>query len=226
MPIIVGLIGTTITPWMQFYMQAAIVEKGIKKEHLWHTKVDVIVGCLAMFLVTLFIIICCAATLHQSGIQIESAKEAAMALEPLAGEYSSGLFALGLFNASIFAAALLPLATSYYVCEGMGWESGVDKNFKEAPNFFLIFTGLIIMASVMVLIPQVNLFKILIWSQIINGVLIPFVILFMVKICNDPEIMGQHVNSRIYNFICYLIVLIMILANGALIYFENPFFSH
>lgn len=223
MPVIVGLIGTTITPWMQFYIQAAVVEKGIKPENLWHSKIDVIVGCLTMFLVTLFIIICCAATIHKTGVIIHDAKDAAMALEPLVGKYSSALFGIGLFNASIFSAALLPLATSYYVCEGLGWDSGVDKTLKEAPHFFIIFTTLIIFGASMILIPGINLFQILIWTQIINGILIPLVLIYILKLCNDPEIMGQYTNSTIYNWICYGIVTLMIVANTALIYYENPF---
>jgi len=220
LPIIVGLIGTSITPWMQFYIQAAVVEKGVAVKHLWHSRVDVVVGCCCMFLVTLFIIICCAATLHDSGILIKDAKDAALALKPLAGQYASILFGIGLFNASFFAAALLPLATSYYVCEGMGWESGVDKSFKEAPNFFIIFTSLIVISAVMVLIPQIDLFAILIWSQVINGLLIPLILIFIINLCNDPDIMGEYTNSPIYNLISYGIVLLMFLANAALIFFE------
>ena len=160
MPIIVGLIGTSITPWMQFYIQSAVVEKGIPAKHLWHSKIDVIIGCILMFLVTIFIIICCAETMYKAGITIKTAKDAAVALQPLAGDYSSILFGIGLFNASIFSAALLPMATSYYVCEGMGWESGVDKNFKDAPEFFTIFTGILLFSALMILIPHINLFKI------------------------------------------------------------------
>lgn len=220
MPIIVGLIGTSITPWMQFYIQSAIVEKNISVNNLWHTKIDVIFGCITMSLVTVFIIICCAATIHSSGGKITSAADAAIALKPLAGEYAGLLFGIGLFNASIFSAALLPLATSYYVCEGMGWESGVDKSFKEAPNFFVLFGLLIIISSLIILIPDIDLFDILIFSQIINGLLIPVILLFIINLCNDPDIMGDYTNSKAYNFICYTIVLIMIGANSALIYFD------
>jgi NRAMP (natural resistance-associated macrophage protein)-like metal ion transporter len=220
MPIIVGLIGTSITPWMQFYIQAAVVEKGIAPKHLTHSKIDIIVGCISMFLVTLFIIICCAATLHAAGITITSAKDAAVSLKPLAGSYASILFAIGLFNASIFSAALLPLATSYYVCEGMGWEAGVGKTFKEAPNFFTIFTLLVVASSALTLIPNINLFDILIGSQIINGVLIPIILIFIINLCNDPDIMGEYTNSRSYNFISYGIVALMTAANLAMFYYE------
>ncbi|WP_417335519.1 Nramp family divalent metal transporter [Halobacteriovorax marinus] len=220
MPLIVGLVGTSITPWMQFYIQSAVVEKGISTKHLWHSKLDVIVGCLFMVMVTIFIIICCAVTIHSAGVQISTAADAARALEPLAGKYSSILFGIGLFNASIFSAALLPLATSYYVCEGMGWESGVDKTFKEAPNFFTIFTLLILIAAAMILIPGIDLFNILIWTQVINGVLIPIILLFIINLCNDPDVMGEYTNSTAYNFISYGIVLLMLIINGALIYYE------
>jgi NRAMP (natural resistance-associated macrophage protein)-like metal ion transporter len=220
LPIIVGLLGTSITPWMQFYVQSAVVEKGISTKHLWHTKVDVVVGCLSMLTVTIFIIICCAATLHLSQVSISDAKDAALALKPLAGDYSSMLFGVGLFNASFFAAVLLPLATSYYVCEGMGWESGVDKDFKEAPHFFTIFTSLILISAGLILIPGINLFGILIWSQVANGILIPIVLIYILKLCNDPEVMGEYTNSKAYNIISYGIVFFMIVVNIAMMYFE------
>lgn len=218
--IIVGLIGTSITPWMQFYIQAAVVEKELEVKHLLHNKIDVIVGCITMSIVTLFIIICCAATIFVSGGHVSSAKDAALALRPLAGEYATTLFGIGLFNASIFSAALLPLATSYYVCEGMGWERGVDRNFKEAPQFFSIFISLVIFSIALVLIPNIDLFNILIWSQIINGIFIPLVLFFIIKLCNDPEIMGEHTNSTGYNIFCYMILSVMSLANVLMIYFE------
>ena len=219
-PIIVGLIGTTITPWMQFYIQSATVEKGITVENLRYSKIDIIIGCLFMFFITLFIIICCASTIHVAGMSVSSARDAARALGPLAGEYSSLLFGVGLFNASFLSAALLPLATSYYVCEGLGWESGVDKSFKEAPNFFSIYTALIIISAILVMFPQVNLFQVLLWSQVVNGILIPIILIYIVNLCNDPEIMGGYINSRSYNLICYVIIFMMIAANGALMYFE------
>ncbi len=220
MPLIVGLVGTSITPWMQFYIQSAVVEKGIKIKHLWESKIDIIVGCTFMVTVTMFIIICCAVNLHGAGVNITDAKDAALALKPLAGDYSTILFGIGLFNASIFAAALLPLATSYYVCEGLGWESGVDKSFDEAPHFFTIFTLLIVVAAICVLIPNIKLFSILIWSQVANGILIPIILLYILNLCNDPDIMGEYTNTLTYNIISYGIVFLMILVNGAMIYFE------
>jgi Mn2+/Fe2+ NRAMP family transporter len=216
----VGLLGTSITPWMQFYLQSAVVEKGIAPKYLWHSKVDVIAGCTFMLIVTLFIIICCAATIHHAGVTITSAKEAAIALEPLAGKYSSILFAIGLFNASFFAAAILPLAGSYYICQGMGWESGVDKSFKEAPHFFTIFTSMIVIGGSMTLLPHIDLFKILVYSQILNGLLIPFVIIFIINLCNDPDVMGEYTNSPIQNFISYTLVILMIFLNVPMIYYS------
>jgi len=220
LPIIVGLIGTSITPWMQFYVQSAVVEKGTKLEDLKYSRIDVFVGCLTMSIVTAFIIICCAVTLFSKGVNIQSAGDAAEALMPLAGKYSAGLFAFGLFNASFFAAALLPLAASYYVCEGMGWESGVDKTFREAPNFFTIFTFLVILAAGCVLVPNINLFSILIWSQVINGLLIPMILLYITHLCNDPDIMGEYTNGPFFNVICYTIAAVMILTNGIMLYFQ------
>ncbi len=220
MPIIVGLIGTSITPWMQFYIQSAVVEKGTDIKDLFLSKIDVIFGCITMLIVTLFIIICCAATLYEHNININNAKDAALALRPIAGNYSSLLFGIGLFNASIFAAALLPLATSYYVCEGMGWESGVGKSFKEAPNFFIIFTALIIISAALILLPNIDLFNILIWSQVINGILIPIILIYIINLCNDPDIMGEYTNTPIYNAISFGIVALMFIANVTLLYFE------
>jgi Mn2+/Fe2+ NRAMP family transporter len=218
-PIMVGLMGTSITPWMQFYLQAAVVEKGIPTKHLWHSKIDVIAGCTLTLIIAVFIMICCASTIHKAGISITDAKDAAVALEPLAGKYASLLFGFGLFNASFFAAAILPLAASYYICEGMGWESGVDKNFKEAPHFFSIFTSMIVIGAAITLIPKINLFSILVYSQIIDGLLIPIVILFIIKLCNDPDIMGEYTNSPMQNFISYVLVALMVLLNVPMLYF-------
>ena len=220
LPIIVGLLGTTITPWMQFYIQSAIVEKGIKPENLLHSKIDVVFGCTFMLIVSMFIVICCATTLHSAGITIHDAKGAALSLEPLAGKYASVLFGVGLFNASFFAAALLPLATSYYVCEGMGWESGVDKDYSEAPQFFNLFSGLIIIGAGTILFPNINLFNILIISQIINGVLIPVILFYIVKLCNDPDIMGEYTNSMWFNTLNYLIIFTMVFINLGMFYSE------
>ncbi|MGZ3787606.1 MAG: NRAMP family divalent metal transporter [Bacteriovorax sp.] len=219
LPIMVGLMGTSITPWMQFYIQSAVVEKGISTKHLWHSKIDVIAGCTLTLIVSMFIMICCAATINKAGININDAKDAAVALEPLAGKYASMLFGFGLFNASFFAAAILPLAASYYICEGMGWESGVDKSFREAPHFFTVFTFMIAIGGAITLIPKINLFSILYYSQVIDGLLIPIVILFIIKLCNDPDIMGEYTNSPTQNFISYILVILMFLLNIPMIYY-------
>ena len=219
LPIMVGLMGTSITPWMQFYIQAAVVEKGISPKHLWHSKVDVIAGCTLTLIVSLFIVICCAATINKAGITINDASDAAVALKPLAGKYASILFGFGLFNASFFAAAILPLAASYYICEGMGWESGVDRSFKEAPHFFTIFTMMIVVGGAITLIPNINLFNILYYSQVIDGLLIPIVIMFIIKLCNDPDIMGEYTNSPTQNFISYILVFLMFLLNIPMLYY-------
>jgi Mn2+/Fe2+ NRAMP family transporter len=220
LPIMVGLLGTSITPWMQFYIQSAVVEKGISPKHLWHSKLDVIAGCTLMLIVTFFIVICCAATIYPSGVVVNDAKDAAVALEPLAGKYSSILFGIGLFNASFFAAAILPLAGSYYICQGMGWESGVDKSFKEAPHFFTVFTSMITIGGAMTLIPGINLFQILLYSQILNGLLIPIVVLFIINLCNDPDVMGEYTNSPAQNFFSYVLVALMFLLNIPTIYYS------
>lgn len=220
LPIIVGLVGTSITPWMQFYIQSAVVEKGINVKNIKYNKVDIIIGCLLMFLVSLFIIVCCAAGIYESGVPIKTAGDAALALMPLAGHYSSILFAFGLFNASFLAAALLPMAASYYVCEGMGWESGVNKTLREAPKFFSIFTILIVLGAGLTLIPNIGLLNIMIWSQIINGILIPLILLFIINLCNDREVMGIYVNSTAYNIFSYLIVAAMFTTNIYMIYNE------
>ncbi len=220
LPIMVGLLGTSITPWMQFYLQSAVVEKGISTKHLWHSKVDVIVGCTLMLIVTFFIMICCAATIYPTGIVVNDAKDAAIALRPIAGQYSSILFGIGLFNASFFAAAILPLAASYYICQGMGWESGVDRSFKEAPHFFTVFTSMIVIGGAMTLIPGIDLFKILLYSQVLNGLLIPIVVLFIINLCNDPDVMGEYTNSPMQNFISYILVMLMLLLNIPTIYFS------
>jgi Mn2+/Fe2+ NRAMP family transporter len=216
----VGLLGTSITPWMQFYLQSAVVEKGISPKHLLHSKFDVIAGCILTLIIALFIMICCAATIHRAGVSISSAKDAAIALEPLAGKYSSMLFAFGLFNASFFAAAILPLAGSYYICEGMGWESGVDKTLKEAPHFFTIFTSMIVIGGAITLLPHIDLFKILVYSQILDGLLIPIIILFIINLCNDPDVMGEYTNSPVQNFISYILVFLMLILNIPMLYYS------
>jgi len=206
----IGVVGTTIAPWMQFYLQAAVVEKGVRKEQYWASRIDVIFGCFMTDIIALFIIVACGATLYPAGIKIESAKDAALALQPLAGKYASILFAVGLANASLFSASILPLATAYYICEGMGWEAGVNKSFKEAPQFMWLYTILIAIGSLIVLLPNAPLISIMWISQVINGVMLPFVLIFMLFLINKIELMGDYTNSKTFNRIAWVTTIIMI----------------
>jgi Mn2+/Fe2+ NRAMP family transporter len=214
---LIGMVGTTIAPWMQFYLQSAVVEKNLQVEEYPLTRVDVIFGCFVTDIVALSIIVACGATLYVSGVRIEDAKDAAMALAPLAGKNASLLFAFGLANASLFAASILPLATAYCVCEGMGWESGIDKDFRTAPQFFWLYTGLIVLGGALVLYPRAPLMLIMYFSQVANGVLLPFVLLFMLKLINDRELMGEHVNSRAFNGIAWTTTVVMIVLTVLLV---------
>jgi NRAMP (natural resistance-associated macrophage protein)-like metal ion transporter len=207
---LIGVVGTTIAPWMQFYLQSSIVEKGIKKEQYWASRIDVIVGCFLTDIIALFIIVTCGATLFKAGIEIESAKDAAVSLAPIAGKYASILFAIGLANASLFAASILPLATAYYICEGMGWEAGVNKTFKEAPQFMWLYTILIAIGALIVLIPNAPLISIMWISQVINGIMLPFVLIFMLLLINSKSLMGEYVNSKTFNRIAWATTIIMI----------------
>ena len=207
---LVGVVGTTIAPWMQFYLQAAVVEKGITVKDYGYSKVDVIAGCFMVNLVALFIIVSCAATLHVHGIKIESAKDAALALAPLAGKWASWLFALGLLNASLFSASILPLATAYVICEAFGIEAGVDKSWREAPVFYWLYTLIIIIGAGVILIPDMPLILVMFWSQVVNGVLLPFVLIFMLLLINNSDLMGKYVNTRTYNIISWVTVAVMI----------------
>lgn len=206
----VGLVGTTIAPWMQFYIQSAIVEKGITVRDYKFSRLDVIVGCFITDIVAIFIIVTTAATMHTAGVSINDAKDAAIALRPLAGQYASILFAFGLFNASIFAATILPLATAYYVCEALGFEAGVDKSFQEAPQFYTLYTMIIILGAMIILIPKAPLVLIMLWSQVINGVLLPFVLVFMLVLINNKSIMGTYTNSKFFNWVAWGTTVIMV----------------
>ena len=216
---LIGVIGTTIAPWMQFYQQASVVEKGIKlKEYAYH-RLDIIIGAFVVNIVAFFIVIVCADTLFKHGVSIETAKDAALALKPLAGEYCYLLFAFGLFNASLFATSILPLSTAYSVCEGMGWELGVNKSFKEAPQFYSLYTGIIIFGAAFILIPNIPLVKIMLISQVANGVLLPFILILMLRLINNKRLMGDLVNSRAYNLIAWATVIIMITLSLFLLFF-------
>jgi len=214
---LVGVVGTTIAPWMQFYLQSAMVEKGVRVSQYRYARTDVVVGCVITDVVALFIIVACAATLHRQHIAIQTAQDAALALAPLAGKYCAGLFAFGLFNASLFAASILPLSTAYYVCEAFGWEAGIDKKFRDAPQFFGLYTTLIGLGAVFILIPRFPLLAVMFLSQVLNGVLLPFVLIFILRLINRPDLMGSHVNSRSYNIIAWATSAIMIVLTLAML---------
>ena len=206
----IGVIGTTIAPWMQFYLQASIVEKGVTKRQYKASRIDVVAGCIFTDIVAWFIIVSCAATLYAHGYHnISDAKDAAEALHPLAGDYAYILFALGLFNASLFAASILPLSTAYTVCEGLGFESGVGKKFSEAPVFYWLYTILIAAGAGVILVPNLPLVRISILSQVVNGIAVPPVLIFMLLLVNKKDLMGDYVNSRTYNAIAWATTVIM-----------------
>jgi len=208
---VIGVVGTTIAPWMQFYLQSSIVEKGVTARGLRGSRWDVITGCVFTDVVAWFIIVTCAATLYLHGFRdIKYAADAAQALKPLAGQYAYILFAVGLFNASLFAASILPLSTAYTVCEGLGFESGVDKKFGEAPFFYWLYTLLIVAGAAVLLIPGLPLVKIAVLSQVVNGVVLPFVLIFMLLLINKKELMGAYVNTRLFNTVAWATTVIMI----------------
>jgi NRAMP (natural resistance-associated macrophage protein)-like metal ion transporter len=209
--ILLGVIGTTIAPWMQFYIQSAVVEKGITAKDYGYSRLDVIFGCCMTDFIAMFIIVACAATLYTHGIRIDSAEAAAMALAPLAGKWASYLFAVGLLNASLFAAAILPIATAFFICEAFGFEAGIDKSWEEAPVFYWLFTLLIVLGSAVVLIPNASLMHIMLWPQVINGALLPFVLIFMVKLINNKDLMGEYTNNWGYNFLTWITIGIIII---------------
>jgi NRAMP (natural resistance-associated macrophage protein)-like metal ion transporter len=212
----IGVVGTTIAPWMQFYLQSSIVEKGVTRRQYKASQIDVISGCIFTDVVAWFIIVACAATLYVHGFRdIKEAADAAQALHPLAGDYAYILFALGLFNASLFAASILPLSTAYTVCEGLGFESGVGMKFGEAPVFYWLYTILIVAGAGVILIPNLPLVQISILSQVVNGIAIPFVLIFMLLLVNDKDLMGEYTNSRSYNVIAWATTVIMIVLSIA-----------
>src|SRR5262250_2413308 len=216
---VIGLVGTTIAPWMQFYLQASVVEKGVSRRQYKASQIDVITGCIFTDVVAWFIIVACAATLYAHGYRnVQDAKDAAQALRPLAGDYAYILFAAGLFNASLFAASILPLSTAYTVCEGLGFESGVGRRFGEAPVFYWLYTILIAAGAGVILIPNLPLIRISILSQAINGIAIPFVLIFMLLLVNKQELMGEFVNSRLYNALSWLTAGVMILLSLAYVW--------
>ncbi|MFC5862972.1 Nramp family divalent metal transporter [Acidicapsa dinghuensis] len=216
----IGVVGTTIAPWMQFYLQASIVEKGIRIKDYAASRLDVIVGSFFTDIVAWFIVVACAATLYVHGMgAIQVPADAADAMRPLAGRYAFLLFAFGLFNASLFAASILPLSTAYTVCEGLGLESGIDRTFKEAPFFYWLYTLLIAGGAITVLVlKDTQLVSMAIFSQVLNGVLLPIVIVLMLILINRKDLMGEHVNSRAFNIIAWATSVIVIGLNAALVF--------
>jgi NRAMP (natural resistance-associated macrophage protein)-like metal ion transporter len=215
---ILGLVGTTVAPWMQFYMQSAVIEKGIKVADYRFTFWDVVLGCIATVVVAFFIVVSCAATLHVNGIRIEEAKDAAMALGPLAGAAAAQLFAFGLFIASVFSATILPLATAFYVCEAFGFEAGIDKRFSEAPQFYVLFTLIILIGVVIILLPGAPLIAITIWTQVLNAILLPMVLICMMIIVNKTEVMENYTNNRLQNIIGWSTSVILIILSAFLLF--------
>jgi len=191
-------------------LQSAIVEKGVRPDQYWGVRVDVIVGSFMTDIVALFIMVACGATLFHAGIRVDSAEQAAQALTPLAGRYASLLFAAGLANASLFSACILPLATAFYICEAMGWEAGVDKTLREAPQFMGLYTGFIVVGAMIVMIPRVPLIPIMWITQVINGIMLPFVLLLMLKLVNDETLMKGWTNSRFQNSVAWATTWVMI----------------
>src|SRR5246127_1169582 len=213
---VIGLVGTTIAPWMQFYLQSSIVEKGVTRRQYKASQLDVITGCIFTDVVAWFIIVACAATLYVHGYRnVQDAKDAAQALRPLAGDYAYILFAMGLFNASLFAASILPLSTAYTVCEGLGFESGVGRKFGEAPVFYWLYTILIVAGAAVIPTPNLPLVKITILSQVVNGAVLPFVLIFMLLLINKKELMGEYVNTRLFNVVAWVTTVVMIVLSAA-----------
>jgi len=214
----IGIVGTTIAPWMQFYLQSSIVDKGLKARDYKYARVDVIFGSIMVNVVAFFIIMLCAVTLYQNGIKIETAKDAALALAPLAGQYCSWLFAFGLLNASLFAASILPLSTAYTICEAFGWESSLNHRFTGAPQFYGLYSLMIFLGAGIILMPDIPLISIMFYSQVINGILLPFVLIFMLLLINDRQIMGEYTNGPVMNIIAWSTVIALMFLSGAMVF--------
>lgn len=206
----IGLVGTTIAPWMQFYQQAAVVEKKIDVEDYAFSKADTIVGGVVVSLVAAAIVIVCALKLHRAGVtEVVEASDAARSLGPLAGDWARHLFAFGLWNASMFAACILPLSTSYTMCEAMGWERGMDNDYENAPHFYTLYTVTILAGAAIIMIPGIDLIGVMLMSQVVNGFLLPVVLFFMLRLINDKAIMGRYANGRTYNLICWVLAALL-----------------
>jgi len=207
---LIGMVGTTIAPWMQFYLQSAVVEKGVTAKEYAASRVEVIVGCIMTDVVAFFIIVACAGAIYSvKPRDIQDAAEAAQALKPF-GQYAFLLFSAGLLNASVFAACILPLSTAYTVCEGLGFEAGVNRRLSEAPIFYFLYTLLIVVGAGVILIPHFPLVRMILLSQVLNGMLLPLVLIFMILLVNKSDLMGGWVNSRTFNAITWATVVVMI----------------
>ena len=206
---LVAVIGTTISPYMQVYVQSSVVDKGVTPEDYSKTKTDVWVGTIFAILIVFFIVVSTAATLHKAGIQISTAADAANALRPLAGRYAETLFGLGLFGASMLAAAVLPLATAYSISEALGFEKGVSRSFREAPIFLGTFTFLVAVGAAIAMVPNLPLFRVLLVTQVINGLLLPVILFAVLRLVNDRELMGTHVNGPLYNVAAWLTAILV-----------------
>jgi len=206
----IGLTGTTIAPWMQFLVQSNIVEKGTTIKEWALAKWDVIAGAISANVIACFIIITTGTVLFPRGIAVESAKEAAQALAPLAGNYATVLFALGLLSASVLSAAVLPLTASYAICEAFGWEAGIDRSWSEAPAFNGLYTFVIFLAAAVIMLPKISLITIMLVSQVVNGMMLPFLLIFMMRIINDRRVMGEHVNKPVLNVVAWVTIVVVI----------------
>lgn len=206
---LVAIIGTTISPYMQVYVQSSVVDKGVRSDNYATTKTDVWVGTVFAILIVFFIVVSTAATLHKAGIQITTAADAANALRPLAGSYAQALFAIGLFGASMLAAGVLPLATAYSISEALGFEKGVSRSFREAPIFLGTFTFLVAVGAAIAVIPNLPLFRVLLVTQVINGLLLPVVLFAILRLVNNRELMGTQVNGPIYNLAAWLTAIVV-----------------
>ncbi len=203
---IIAVIGTTIAPWMQFYQQSSVVDKGLTTRDYPYARADTILGVLTTQVVAFFIIVACAATLFVEGISIQTAEDAAKALAPLAGRYASWLFAIGLLNAALFSVAIIPLSTAYSLCEAFGWEAGLDRTFKEAPVFYGLYTGMVATGAVVILIPGLSLIPVMVLSQALNGILLPVILVYMLRLTNNRRLMGNYTNSPLFNLITMVTV--------------------
>jgi NRAMP (natural resistance-associated macrophage protein)-like metal ion transporter len=213
-----ALVGTTIAPWQFFYLQAGFVEKKVGPRQYPQAKLDVLFGSISCMVIVFFIIICTAATLHANGLtNITDAGDAANALRPLAGKWAALTFAFGLLNASLFAATILPLSTAHVICEGLGFEAGIDHKFREAPAFYWLYTILILVGGGIVLLPNAPLWKIFIFSQVGNGVWLPIVVIFILLLVNRKDLMGDHTNTLFFNIIAWVTAIAMIILTFVLV---------